>query len=192
MRIPVRRIFDEKRRLILPILAALAINILVYVLAVYPLSVRVGSMEQREQSAAQELQAAERDDASARAIVEGRDRTDSALKAFYKDVLPSSLARARDVTYLRLNQIAEQHGVRTRQQHAVADQVRKGTLQRLRITMQLEGDYENIRRFIYQLESGSDFVVIDSVELAQDGQPGSPLTLALGLSTYYHAEPHGA
>ncbi len=60
------------------------------------------------------------------------------------------------------------------------------------MTMALEGDYENIRRFIYQLESGSDFVVIDSVALAQDAQAGAPLTLTLGLSTYFLAEPHGA
>ncbi len=192
MKVPIRRIFDEKRRVIIPILAGIAINIVVYTLVVYPLSARVGNMEQREEAAARELQAAQREDASARGIVEGRDKTDLALKNFYKDVLPKNLASARDVTYLRLNQIAEQHRVHARQQHAVPDKDRKGALQRLRITMQLEGDYDNIRRFIYQLESGTDFVVIDSVELAQDAEPGAPLALTLGLSTYYRPEPHGA
>ena len=192
MRVPLKRILDEKRRLVIPVVAALAINVILYVLVVYPLGVRVRSMEQREQAAAMELQAAERDDAAARGILEGRDRTAEALKEFYSHVLPSSFASARDVTFLRLHQIAEQHDVRTGHQNAATDKDRKGSLQRLKITMQLQGDYEHIRRFIYQLESGSDFVVIDSVELGQDAQPGSPLTLTLGLSTYYRPEPHGA
>jgi hypothetical protein len=149
-------------------------------------------MEQREQAATMELQAAERDDAAARGILEGRDRTAVALKEFYGNVLPSGFASARDVTFLRLHQIAEQHDVRTGHQNAATDRDRKGSLQRLKITMQLQGDYENIRRFIYQLESGSDFVVIDSLELGQDAQAGSPLSLTLGLSTYYRLEPHGA
>jgi Tfp pilus assembly protein PilO len=192
MRIPLRRIFDEKRRLVVPILAALAINIGLYILVVYPLGVRVRSMEQREQSAALELQTAQRDDASARGILEGRDRTESALKAFYTDVLPSNFASARDATFLRVHEIAEQHDVRTGHQNSVTDKDRKAGLQRLRITIQLDGSYENIRRFIYQLESGPDFVVIDSVDLAQDSELGSRLILTLSLSTYYRPEPHGA
>ncbi len=53
--------------------------------------------------------------------------------------------------------------------------------------MTLRGNYEDIRRFIYQVETGSDFIVIDSIALQQGEEAGSPLTLALGLSTYYHA-----
>ena len=194
MGIPLKRVFDEKRRLVIPLLAAVALNVASYVLVVYPLGVRVRSMEQRERTASQELLAAEREDAAARAVLQGRDRTDSALKAFYKDVLPTSFGNARDITYLRLDQIAHQHDVHIRRQNAATekDGERKGALARLRITMQLEGDYEDIRRFIYELESGSDIVVIDSVALAQDVTPGAPLSLALGLSTYYRAEPHGA
>lgn len=194
MRIPLKRIVNEKRRLVVPLLAALALNLVLYVLVVYPLGVRVRSMEQREQAAAQELLAAEREDAAARAVLQGRDRTSSALKSFYTDVLPDSFVDARDVAYLRLDKIAHQHNVRIRRQNAATEKEkdRKGSLSRLRITMQLEGEYDDIRRFIYDLESGSDFVVIDTVSLAQDATPGASLSLALGLSTYYLADPHGA
>jgi Tfp pilus assembly protein PilO len=192
MRIPLRRIFDEKRRLAIPVLAALALNIALYALVVYPLGVRVRNTELRQQAAAQELLVAQRDDAAAQGIVAGRDRTDSALQAFYKDVLPRGLGSARDITYLRLAQLAEQHGIQINRRNAETATNPQGSLARLRITMSLEGNYESIRRFIYQLESGTDFVVIDSVALAQDAQAGSGLTLTLGLSTYYQAEPHGA
>jgi Tfp pilus assembly protein PilO len=124
--------------------------------------------------------------------LEGRDRTGTALNTFYKNVLPTSLSSARDVTFLRLEELGEQHDIRIRRRTTTTDKDKKGTLARLRITTELEGNYENIRRFIYQLESGSNFVVIDSVQLSQDAAPGSPLALTLGLSTYYRAEPHGA
>lgn len=192
MRIPIRRIYDDKRTLVIPVMAGLALNIVLSALVVYPLSVRVRSTAQRQEAAAQELLVAERDDAAARGIVQGRDRTDSALQAFYKDVLPAGLASARDITYLHLAELADQHGIKINRRSTDTDSSRQGSLARLRITMSLEGDYENIRQFIYQLESGSDFVVIDSVALAQDAQAGSPLMLTLGLSTYYRAEPHGA
>jgi Tfp pilus assembly protein PilO len=192
MAIPVKRVFEEKRRLVIPLLAALALNIALYALVVYPLGVRVRSMEQREQAAAQEMAAAQREDAAARAVLQGRDRTGSALNTFYKDVLPTSLSSARDVTFLRLEELGEQHDIRIKRRTSTTDKDKKGSLARLRITTQLEGNYENIRRFIYQLESGSNFVVIDSVQLSQDAAPGSPLALTLGLSTYYRAEPHGA
>jgi Tfp pilus assembly protein PilO len=192
MAIPVKRVFEEKRRLVIPLLAALALNIALYALVVYPLGVRVRSMEQREQAAAQEMAAAQREDAAARAVLQGRDRTGSALNTFYKDVLPTSLSSARDVTFLRLEELGEQHDIRIKRRTSTTDKDKKGSLARLRITTQLEGNYENIRRFIYQLESGSNFVVIDSVQLSQDAAPGSPLALTLGLSTYYRAGPHGA
>jgi Tfp pilus assembly protein PilO len=192
MAIPLKRVFDEKRRLVIPLLAALALNIALYALVVYPLGVRVRSMEQREQAAAQEMAAAQKEDAAARAVLQGRDRTGSALNTFYKDVLPTSLSSARDVTFLRLEELGEQHDIRIKRRTSTTDKDKKGSLARLRITTELEGNYENIRRFIYQLESGSNFVVIDSVQLSQDAAPGSPLALTLGLSTYYRAEPHGA
>ena len=50
--------------------------------------------------------------------------------------------------------------------------------------MVLQGDYESFRRFIYELETLAEFVIIDDVTLAQ-GEPGKPLTLTLELSTYY-------
>ena len=43
MAIPLKRVFDEKRRLVIPILAALALNIALYALVVYPLGARVRS-----------------------------------------------------------------------------------------------------------------------------------------------------
>ena len=192
MRLPLRRIFDEKRRLMLPVLAGLALNILLYVGVVYPLGARVRSTEARALAAAQALLDAEREHASARGIAEGRDRTDAALKAFYKDVLPPNMAQARQATFLRLTQLAEQHNLQHSRRDTAVEGGKGASVDRMRITMSLQGSYEDIRRFIYQVESGTDFIVIDTVALRQGAESGSPLTLDLTLSTYYRAGPGGA
>jgi hypothetical protein len=187
--IPLKRAFDEKRRLLIPVAAGLALNVMLFVGVVYPLTAQVRSAEQREQTSTAELVAAAREDQSARGLVQGKTRTDTALQAFYRDVLPTSLASARSITYLRLEQLAAQHHLRSPHRNADAEASPKGALRRVRITMALEGNYDDIRRFIYQLETGTDFIVIDGVTLSQSGEPNGPLQLTLSLSTYYK---HGA
>ena len=191
MYLPLKRVFDDKRRLVIPVLAGIALNVVLFAGVVYPLGARVRSMEARAGAAAQELQAAEREDAEARGITEGRDRTTLALKAFYEDVLPSSHAQARQATFLRLTQLAEQHHLEQSRRSTDPKQDKESSLARLQISMTLRGNYEDIRRFIYHVETGSDFIVIDSITLQQGEEAGAPLTLGLALSTYYQAGPDG-
>jgi Tfp pilus assembly protein PilO len=191
MHLPLKRIFDEKRRLVVPVLAGIALNVALLAGVVYPLGARVRTTEALAAAAQQQLLAAQRDDADARGVTQARDRTDTALKAFYKDVLPSSHAQARQATFLRLTQLAEQHNLEQSRRSIDPKQDRESSLARLQISMSLQGDYEDIRRFIYQVESGSDFIVIDSISLQQGVEAGAPLTLALALSTYYRVDADG-
>jgi Tfp pilus assembly protein PilO len=191
MHLPLRRVFAEKRRLMIPVLAGIALNVVLFAGVVYPLRVRVRSTETRAAAAVEQLQAAEREDATARDIAQGRDRTDLALRAFYKDVLPSTHAEARQVTFLRLTQLAEQHNLEQSRRSIDPKQEKGSTLARLQISVTLQGNYDDIRRFIHQVESGSDFIVIDSISLRLGEEAGAPLTLALNLSTYYQAGPDG-
>jgi Tfp pilus assembly protein PilO len=191
MHLPLRRIFDDKRRLVIPVLGGLALNAVLLVAVVYPLRARAESTEARAETAAEQLRAAERDDADARGVTEGRDRTDQALKAFYKEVLPGSHAQARQATFLRLTQLAEQHGLKPSRRSTDPAKPRDSSLARVQIAMTLQGNYEDIRRFIYHVESGSDFVVIDSVALRQEADDNGALTLTLALSTYYLAGADG-
>jgi hypothetical protein len=189
---PFRRIFDEKRRFVIPVAAGLALNVILLAAVVYPLTVRVRGAEDRAQAAEASLAAAQREDQAARGLVQGRDRTDTALQSFYQKVLPNSRSSARQITYLRLAQLAEEHHLRSSHRSADVGRNAQGTLQRLRFTMALEGSYDDVRRFIYQLESGTDFIVIDSVALAEGADPGGSLQLTLALSTYFQPDPNGA
>jgi len=183
--IPLKRAFDEKRRLAIPLAAGLAINIIVFVGVVYPMRATVRAAEAREQSAAAALAAAQQEDRSARGLVQGKTRTTTALRTFYRDVLPANSASARNITYLHLQQLAEQHHLRTLHRNFDPELNPKGPLRRERITMAIEGNYDEIRRFIYDVETGKDFIVIDGVTLTQSGEAGGGLQLTMNLSTYY-------
>ena len=63
-------------------------------------------------------------------------------------------------------------------------------LNRLRMHLVLRGDYENLRRFIYDVETSQEFVIIDDVTLVQP-DAAMPLTLTLELSTYYRIQANG-
>jgi hypothetical protein len=56
--------------------------------------------------------------------------------------------------------------------------------------MVLEGDYDSVRRFIYELETAPAFVIIDDVTLAQ-ADPNGLLAVSLELSAYYRTGPNG-
>src|SRR4029434_4386528 len=114
-----------------------------------------------------------------------KTRTTAPPAAFSQDVLPPSQPGARNLIYLRLQQLADQHHLRVRHREFEPEANPKGALERLRGTMAIEGTYDEVRRFIYDVETGSDFVVIDGVSLAESGEPGGELQLTINLSTYY-------
>jgi Tfp pilus assembly protein PilO len=179
-----QRVLREHRRVVLPLAIALGVNIVVYAVAVYPLSQRVANIEQRDRTAEEQLLAARRDHAQATGTLTGKDRASAELATFYKDVLPQDLAGARRLTQLRLAQLARQSSLKF--VRATFEPVNEGkrTLTQLRIEMVLAGTYSDVRAFIHQLETSPEFVVVDNIELGQ-GAEGGPLSVTLHLSTYY-------
>ena len=65
----VARVLVERRRVLLPLGIAAMVNLGVYALAVYPLSLKVASSERRAVTARAQLQAAEREEATTRAAL---------------------------------------------------------------------------------------------------------------------------
>src|SRR5688572_8095797 len=184
----VRRVAAEHRRLLVPLLAALVINTLLYWLLVYPLSQRVANVAERDQAAEQALAAAPREHAQASGALTGKARASTELTTFYSDVLPQSLAGARRLTFLRLAQLARESNLDYERGSRSPTQTRGSTLTQLNIDMALSGSYADFRNFIYQLETAPEFVVIDNVELAEGTDGTASLNITLSLSTYYRDE----
>jgi len=180
-----RRALAEHRRYVVPLMIALAVNVLGYAFFVYPLSQRVANVEQRNQEAGQALTAAQADFAQANGTLTGKDRAATELATFYKDVLPPDLSGARRLTQLRLRQLARESDLMFDRDQYAEEEVRDSTLRRLKINMVLTGDYEDMRSFIHQLEAAPEFVVIDNIELAAGADTSDAQVVTLQMSTYF-------
>jgi Tfp pilus assembly protein PilO len=185
----VARIVREHRRVFTMLGIGLVLNLVVYVVGVYPLAQRVANVEQRNSSALRTLQAARAEHGAATGTLAGKDRATTELTTFYTSVLPRDLASARRLTHLRIAQLAREHGLkysRFTQEPAPAE--RNSTLTRLKTDISLEGSYGEIRRFIHALETAPEFVVIDNVQLAESRDSNGPVQLTLALSTFFRPE----
>jgi hypothetical protein len=182
-----RRIIAEKRRLVVPLAIVLAANASISAGFVYPLWLSVEGASGRAEAAAAAVRAADQRHRQAQATVAGKARADQELQRFYREVLPADLAAARRITYLRVAQLAERQNLRYERRTVAVEAIRDSRLQRLKMTMVLAGAYGDVRRFIHQLETSSDFVVIDDVSIAQGEDRNAPLVLTLGVSTFFLA-----
>jgi len=188
----VRRILAEKRALVIPIALALAANLLAYFIVVRPLALKSAGAADRAVAAAAALKAAEKEMALARGLVTGKSRADEELNAFYQKVLPPDQTAARRMTYASLPALARKTSVRYEARTIGVDEMTQDKrFGHMTIRMELQGDYENLRQFIYELERSPEFVIIDDVVLTESVR-GEALMLTLDLSTYYRARPNGA
>ena len=187
----LKRIVAEKRHIALPLVLVVIVNILAYALVVYPLVQRSEGATSRAATATAARQAAERDFAAAQALVAGKTRAQDELATFYDKVLPADFIAASRPIYARLPALAKNANVHY---EASTFEIDPGTknerVGRLRTKWVLQGEYENLRRFIFDLETSPEFVIIDSVTLAQ-AEAGKPTTLDLELSTYYRVKSNG-
>lgn len=185
---PFRRILAEKRGLIWPLALVFVANVAVYAMVVYPLSQKVALGEQAADAGTLALNNARRDYANARATVTGKAQADTELQRFYEDVLPPDLSGARRITYLPIGQMAREVNLRVERQSYDVAAVRDSSLSRFTQTAVLTGEYSNIRRFIYQLETRPEFIVIENVDLSQnESQASRGITVTLQLATYFRS-----
>lgn len=188
----LRRVLKEQRRYLVPLAIVLAVNIAVLVAVVYPLDARVAAAASRAAVADQAKRRAQQELNAAQAVATGKTRAEAELKVFYGEVLPGSVSAANRATYLPIAQLVRKNNLeRTRSQTHVTT-IRESSLERLEIQLTVEGNYEDLRRFIYDLETAPFFVVIDSLQIEQGRDAGKPVVLQLGLATYYRAANHGS
>lgn len=190
----VTRILTEKRHLVLPLAAALLVNLVAYALVVRPRGVKAAGATDRAAVAAAALRTAERDQAAARALVTGKASADAELNDFYEKVLPASHEAAIRMTYASLPALARKSGVmfsRRTSEIEMAGSQKNQKLGHLVMTMVLQGSYEDFREFIYALESAPEFLIVDNV-LLTEGSPNEPLTFTVTMSTYFRLRDHGA
>ena len=185
------RILHEKRTPITVVAIILAIDV-VLVFAVYSWSTRASLAETRAAQAMEQRVQAQVTHAAVSATSANKTNADSELQGFYTEMLPSGLAGARIISSPFLVKLAEDTNLVLERRTSVPEKVRESLLARLRTTMVLAGEYEDIRQFIYELETAPGFILIEEVVLSQGDESEEAVVLTLGVSTYYWAGPDAA
>jgi Tfp pilus assembly protein PilO len=183
--VPWSRVIADHRRVLVPVGIILAINIAVLVFIVMPMRQSVESGESQANESVVALNAASADLREAEAMRDGQKQAGTDLEKFYGEVLPENLSVARRLTVLKLAQLARSHDVTLQRGAATTEELRNSPLERLGVSYSLEGTWNDVRQFIYEIETGPDFLVIDNVGLSEVEGGNAPLALELEISTYY-------
>jgi Tfp pilus assembly protein PilO len=187
----VRRIVSEHRRAVWIIVAALVVNAALFALIVYPLSQRAKTGQQQAGDATREVVAARRNFEAARGTVTGKKEADEELQKFYRDVLPADHSSARRMLQQPLVQLATSSNLNVRNQKFAVENRTTGGLHKLTVTMEVSGEYTNVRRFIHQLETAPEFRILESVIVTQSNEEERQLMLTAEVATYFRDGTNG-
>ena len=188
---PFRRVLAEKRTYIYPLVGAVVLNIALFVAVVYPLSLKVANGERDAQAAASARAVAQAEFDRARATVSGKTLADTELKKFYNAVLPPDQSAARRILYAKIDKMASAANVKLGPERFDVAAVRGSTLQKASADFQLSGEYREIRRFIHDLETAPDFLILENVALSQGQERDRGLNVQVRVATYFRTAGDG-
>ena len=186
-----RRVLIEKKFSIVSVVAVLAIDVVLQLFVLYPWTVRSQTYERERLDVIEKQEAVRRESEAIHKMVQAKTDAEAELDRFYRDVLPQGLAGARVESFSRLTSLAALHGLTMERRSSSPMVVERSPLRRLDISMLLQGEYHDLRRFIYDLEVGKEFLVIEEIVLRRDETVRDGVVLDLGLSTYYLSEGAG-
>ena len=186
----LRRVFSERRAVVVPLTVFLAANIAVLALVVWPLQRTVAGGKESQWQVTQEVAAARTQEIQAKTDRASKDRADVELQKFYTEILPKDDRTAIGATTFSLNRLAEESNVTFKVGQWDREAVKESTLTRLSGQVTLVGEYANVRRFLYEVETAQEFVIIESVELSSSSvaQNDNMLELGLVIATYYRPD----
>ena len=180
-----------RRRLLLPTLVLLALNVGTYLAYTHPRTLRERAIAAGAVVLRQEV-------AEERALVEGvrqRARTMDANTAdvtrFYKALGPKdSLLKVQEDIVGVARQLGLTLGSRSYSNESVKG---SDSLARFRINVPISGSYRQVVSFLQRIEALPHFVTVDSISLREDSDPGRGRSANLNvvLSVYFLATESG-
>jgi Tfp pilus assembly protein PilO len=185
------RVMTEKRALIVPLALGIIANALLYAVVVFPLGHQVASAEEQLRVQRDQLGRARQDYQLAKATVSGKQQADVALQQFYKNVLPADQNVARKLTFTRLAELARQANVKLEHGTNTVKHQKGSQLSKLTTIYTLNGDYRDVRKFIYSIETAPEFIILENIGLSaatgEQQQQARALSMNLEISTYFRS-----
>lgn len=179
-----------RRRLLVPALVLLALNVATYFAYTLPRSARERTIAARAVVLREQV-------AQERARVEGLRLRARTIEANTTDVGRFYQALGRKESLLKIQEdivgIARQLGLTLASRSYANDSVKgSASLSRFRITMPISGSYRQVASFLQRIETLPHFVTVDSISIHEDTGGGDNRTTSLNvvLSVYFvDAEP---
>ena len=183
----IGRIFSERRAVMIPLALFLLANIGVLLGVVWPMKRAVDGADEAHYQATMSLAEARKVELESKAKRNSKDRADVELKKFYSEILPVNFRGAVNVVNFYLQGVAAESKLVFRSGQWEPEALKGSKLTRVSGNVTLLGDYANIRKFLYEVESAQEFVVIERVDLSEANatQNDSRLELTLAVATYY-------
>jgi len=180
------RILRERRAVVLPVLIFLLLNV-AGLAGVFWLQQSIDAAKSSRDQALLDLDKARKEETKAKGLKGSKELADVELRKFYGDVLPRNLASAVNVLNFWLSKIAADSKVSYHTGTYDHDPVRDSLLTKVTGAITLTGSYADIRRFVYELETSQEFIVIEKIGLSQPTatQANAPLEMNLNVATYF-------
>jgi Tfp pilus assembly protein PilO len=186
-----RRVFAERRSILVPLLALLIIDAVLLGAVVFPLRSSVAASEEQAAIAQSDLAQANQRMHMMQAARASRERAEKELATFYRSILPSTQAAASRVLLVEVARLARENNLRLGDRTWEEEKVKDSSLRRLTAKVELTGDYAAILRFLYDVETSESFLVIRSISLSQAtrqaGGANGALQLSVEMGTFYQA-----
>lgn len=181
------RIFTERRAVMVPLALFLLANIGVLLGVVWPMQRAVNGADEARYQATMSLATARKAESESKAKRSSKDRADLELRKFYSEILPVNFNGAVRVANFFLQGVATESKLVLRSGQWEPEPIKGSRLTKVSGTVTLLGDYVNVRKFLYEVETAQEFVVIERVELseANSTQNDTRLELTLAVATYY-------
>jgi Tfp pilus assembly protein PilO len=121
-------------------------------------------------------------------FLEAVQRAQQDLQSLDREVLATRNDRLVDVQE-ELARLCDSFGIPLDSVSSDSDLLLDEGLDRFSMSVPLEGNYANLRKFLQAVEESDKFLVVERVSLAKGKEGGSSLSLSISLATYFTAPP---
>lgn len=181
--------FDIRRagRYLLAAYAVLAVaNLVFFLLLTRPQNAKLQALTTHAGPKLQELKQRKAVVEDLEAYVAALDQAELDLDYLRDEVLSTKKHRLIKVQ-LALQKIAAKFNIALAQVNYSNELLESEGLERLAMVVPLEGGYQGVRGFVQEVESSEEFLVVESVSLAQGKDGGVLVALNITLATYFNA-----
>jgi Tfp pilus assembly protein PilO len=173
------------RQILITFGVVVALNVVFYVTLTQP-AVRQYRRQTTQHEPFQKLNERREQVEAREAFFSGVQQAQEDLEHMQQEILSTRNGRLVDVQQ-ELARLCDRFGIDLDSVASSSDLLLDEELDRFSMNVPLEGNYQNLRKFLQAVEESDKFLVVERVSLARGKEGGSELSLNINLATYFAA-----